>query len=165
MSSKDFYNIKFFYYAFNMQYLFNQYVYLLFFFFLLFSGEIVCNACGLYFKLHGINRPSHLFRTAPMTRRRNPKKKKEDAFCKILPATNSKQSGIPDLESGSLEQLDQSGEYIIAQQYDLSIYIPWLFPPVYGVADNTKETTKAYIYISTFYILIYIFGFKFLKKK
>ena len=124
----------------------------------------MCNACGLYFKLHGINRPSHLFRTAPMTRRRNPKKKKEDAFCKILPATNSKQSGIPDLESGSLEQLDQSGKYIIAQQYDLSIYIPWLFPPVCGVADNTKETTKAYIYISTFYILIYIFGFKFLKK-
>ncbi|XP_047486709.1 nascent polypeptide-associated complex subunit alpha, muscle-specific form-like isoform X1 [Penaeus chinensis] len=41
------------------------------------KGEIVCNACGLYFKLHGINRPSHLFRTAPMTRRRNPKKKKE----------------------------------------------------------------------------------------
>lgn len=37
----------------------------------------MCNACGLYFKLHGINRPSHLFRTAPMTRRRNPKKKKE----------------------------------------------------------------------------------------
>ncbi|CAL4191721.1 unnamed protein product, partial [Meganyctiphanes norvegica] len=41
------------------------------------KGEIVCNACGLYFKLHGINRPSHLFREAPMTRRRNPKKKKD----------------------------------------------------------------------------------------
>ena len=23
-----------------------------------------------------------------------------------------------------------------------SIYIPWPFPPVWGVADNTKETTK-----------------------
>ena len=25
---------------------------------------------------------------------------------------------------------------------NLSIYIPWPFPPVWGVADNTKETTK-----------------------
>ena len=24
----------------------------------------------------------------------------------------------------------------------ISIYIPWPFPPVWGVADNTKETTK-----------------------
>ena len=24
----------------------------------------------------------------------------------------------------------------------LSIYIPWPFPPVWGVADNTKETNK-----------------------
>ncbi|XP_045614517.1 uncharacterized protein [Procambarus clarkii] len=54
------------------------------------KGEIVCNACGLYFKLHGINRPSHLFRTAPMTRRRHPKpKKKKEA------------------ESGTFEQQEQ----------------------------------------------------------
>ena len=26
--------------------------------------------------------------------------------------------------------------------YFYSIYIPWPFPPVWGVADNTKETTK-----------------------
>ena len=24
----------------------------------------------------------------------------------------------------------------------ISIYIPWPFPPVWGIADNTKETTK-----------------------
>ena len=24
----------------------------------------------------------------------------------------------------------------------LSIYVPWPFPPVWGVADNTKETKK-----------------------
>lgn len=41
------------------------------------KGQIVCNACGLYYKLHAVNRPSHLFREAPMTRRRNPKKKKD----------------------------------------------------------------------------------------
>ena len=28
------------------------------------------------------------------------------------------------------------------KQRDLSIYIPWPFPPVWGVADNTKEQQK-----------------------
>ncbi|KAF2348051.1 Zinc finger GATA-type [Trinorchestia longiramus] len=37
------------------------------------KGDIVCNACGLYFKLHNVDRPSHLFRDSPMTRRRNPR--------------------------------------------------------------------------------------------
>ena len=37
-----------------------------------------------------------------------------------------------------LLQLPTQGTSII----DLSIYIPWPFPPVWGVADNTKETTK-----------------------
>ena len=27
-------------------------------------------------------------------------------------------------------------------EHHRSIYIPWPFPPVWGVADNTKETTK-----------------------
>ncbi|XP_068247119.1 uncharacterized protein [Palaemon carinicauda] len=73
------------------------------------KGEIVCNACGLYFKLHGINRPSHLFRTAPMTRRRNPKKKKEESFSKILPSLNSKQhAGMSDMESGGAELLEHN---------------------------------------------------------
>ena len=26
--------------------------------------------------------------------------------------------------------------------YSILFYIPWPFPPVWGVADNTKETTK-----------------------
>ncbi|XP_018014502.1 uncharacterized protein LOC108671460 [Hyalella azteca] len=37
------------------------------------KGDIVCNACGLYYKLHNVDRPSHLFRDSPMTRRRNPR--------------------------------------------------------------------------------------------
>ncbi|KAL9876832.1 uncharacterized protein LOC119642998 isoform X1 [Glossina fuscipes] len=36
-------------------------------------GEIVCNACGLYFKLHGINRPHSMRRDTIHTRRRRPK--------------------------------------------------------------------------------------------
>ena len=33
-----------------------------------------------------------------------------------------------------------SGLYLVKRGY--LFYIPWPFPPVWGVADNTKETTK-----------------------
>ncbi|XP_057670556.1 uncharacterized protein LOC130902427 isoform X1 [Diorhabda carinulata] len=36
-------------------------------------GEMVCNACGLYFKLHGIDRPVTMRRDTIHTRRRRPK--------------------------------------------------------------------------------------------
>ena len=29
-----------------------------------------------------------------------------------------------------------------AQEHEILFYIPWPFPPVWGVADNTKKTTK-----------------------
>lgn len=37
------------------------------------SGEPVCNACGLYFKLHGVNRPSTMKKDSIQTRKRKPK--------------------------------------------------------------------------------------------
>ncbi|XP_019764087.1 uncharacterized protein LOC109540239 isoform X2 [Dendroctonus ponderosae] len=36
-------------------------------------GEMVCNACGLYFKLHGVDRPLAMRRDTIHTRRRRPK--------------------------------------------------------------------------------------------
>lgn len=36
-------------------------------------GEMVCNACGLYFKLHGVPRPSAMRRDTIHTRRRRPR--------------------------------------------------------------------------------------------
>lgn len=38
------------------------------------EGEPVCNACGLYFKLHGINRPLAMRKDGIQTRKRKPKK-------------------------------------------------------------------------------------------
>ncbi|KPJ09987.1 Transcription factor BCFI [Papilio machaon] len=36
-------------------------------------GETVCNACGLYYKLHGINRPLAMKKDSIQTRKRKPK--------------------------------------------------------------------------------------------
>uniref|UniRef100_A0A0A9WJ18 GATA-binding factor A n=2 Tax=Lygus hesperus TaxID=30085 RepID=A0A0A9WJ18_LYGHE len=37
------------------------------------NGEMVCNACGLYYKLHNVNRPATMRRDTIHTRRRRPK--------------------------------------------------------------------------------------------
>ncbi|XP_037081832.1 transcription factor GATA-4-like [Pollicipes pollicipes] len=42
------------------------------------DGEPVCNACGLYFKLHGIRRPLSMRKDGIQTRKRKPKGKKKD---------------------------------------------------------------------------------------
>ncbi|XP_018330587.1 GATA-binding factor A-like [Agrilus planipennis] len=38
------------------------------------DGDPVCNACGLYFKLHGVNRPLAMRKDGIQTRKRKPKK-------------------------------------------------------------------------------------------
>ncbi|KAJ8686140.1 hypothetical protein QAD02_021934 [Eretmocerus hayati] len=43
------------------------------------EGEPVCNACGLYFKLHGVNRPLAMRKDGIQTRKRKPKKALESS--------------------------------------------------------------------------------------
>lgn len=42
------------------------------------EGEPVCNACGLYFKLHGVARPMSMKKDGIQTRKRKPKGSKTD---------------------------------------------------------------------------------------
>lgn len=62
------------------------------------KGEMVCNACGLYYKLHGVNRPVTMRRDTIHTRRRRPKGEKP---------TRHRKKGDPILASQSTrEQMD-----------------------------------------------------------
>ncbi|XP_015595384.1 uncharacterized protein LOC107267792 isoform X2 [Cephus cinctus] len=66
------------------------------------KGEMVCNACGLYYKLHGVNRPVTMRRDTIHTRRRRPKGEKPTRHRKkgetILPT----QSEQMDAESADM---------------------------------------------------------------
>ncbi|CAH1101194.1 unnamed protein product [Psylliodes chrysocephalus] len=54
-------------------------------------GEMVCNACGLYFKLHGIDRPVTMRRDTIHTRRRRPKAMEKDVHKSTDPIPGSKE--------------------------------------------------------------------------
>ncbi|KAH0546365.1 GATA-type transcription factor sreA-like isoform X1 [Cotesia glomerata] len=68
------------------------------------KGEMVCNACGLYYKLHGVNRPVTMRRDTIHTRRRRPKGEKPTRHRK-------KESAIPALQS---EQMDAESADMLA---------------------------------------------------
>lgn len=74
------------------------------------EGEPVCNACGLYYKLHGIRRPLSMRKDGIQTRKRKPKsRKKDDEKNKIKPepgySTNDSKSSV------SLDPPSQKSQY------------------------------------------------------
>ncbi|RZF39008.1 hypothetical protein LSTR_LSTR014725 [Laodelphax striatellus] len=70
-------------------------------------GEMVCNACGLYYKLHNVNRPATMRRDTIHTRRRRPKGEK------IMSRRNSKKANS-DCASGGNSGSDECCDDMLA---------------------------------------------------
>ncbi|XP_069751762.1 transcription factor GATA-4-like [Narcine bancroftii] len=72
------------------------------------EGEPVCNACGLYMKLHGIPRPLAMKKEGIQTRKRKPKNVNKDTSC---PASFSSLPSTPSSTSvGALELITPKTE-------------------------------------------------------
>ncbi|KAK3912391.1 GATA-binding factor A, partial [Frankliniella fusca] len=74
------------------------------------EGEPVCNACGLYFKLHGVNRPISMRKDGIQTRKRKPKKQQGQAGPAPAPAASiTAASAAPSPLSSSSDTKHSSG--------------------------------------------------------
>ncbi|XP_029159149.1 GATA zinc finger domain-containing protein 21-like isoform X2 [Nylanderia fulva] len=69
------------------------------------KGEMVCNACGLYYKLHGVNRPVTMRRDTIHTRRRRPKGEKPTRHRKKGDAVSASQSATEQMDAESADML------------------------------------------------------------
>nr|XP_012149303.1 PREDICTED: GATA-binding factor A isoform X2 [Megachile rotundata] len=77
------------------------------------EGEPVCNACGLYFKLHGVNRPLAMRKDGIQTRKRKPKKTPEP---NARPSTGDQETATVSTASSPSTELKNNQQQQSQQQ-------------------------------------------------
>ncbi|XP_052864732.1 GATA-binding factor A [Anopheles cruzii] len=74
------------------------------------DGEPVCNACGLYFKLHGVNRPLAMRKDGIQTRKRKPKKAgSAGSATDVMALVGGKKDDLLGTGDGMLHTTDRNG--------------------------------------------------------
>uniref|UniRef100_A0A1B6ENQ3 Uncharacterized protein n=2 Tax=Cuerna arida TaxID=1464854 RepID=A0A1B6ENQ3_9HEMI len=123
-------------------------------------GEMVCNACGLYFKLHNINRPATMRRDTIHTRRRRPRGDKRTKAGKnnTLPpaSTHTSEAGSSGNNSGGNSGSEECDDMLVALRRQIQPHLmlaalqqstnfqrPTASPPpvVSPVRNFTRETS------------------------
>ncbi|XP_070533211.1 transcription factor GATA-4-like isoform X1 [Ptychodera flava] len=86
------------------------------------EGEPVCNACGLYYKLHSVNRPLALKKDSIQTRKRKPKNSGQQNEMKNSPNTgmHDDKSSIPPISSAPSSSIPVSTQSIKKEP----LYVP-----------------------------------------
>ncbi|XP_028308473.1 transcription factor GATA-5 [Gouania willdenowi] len=97
------------------------------------EGEPVCNACGLYMKLHGVPRPLAMKKESIQTRKRKPK----------IPKNKSSTGAAVTSESSSQSSLSVSEHVSIIKSEPNMIPSPYAGPPVSSATQTLSQPDRA----------------------
>ncbi|KAG2211947.1 hypothetical protein INT47_004634 [Mucor saturninus] len=102
------------------------------------SGRTICNACGLYYKLHLVHRPATMMRTVIKRRKRCSANEKAMAAAAAVADSNAERSGCqsPEEEEEDYERRRKSPS---APHLLLPPIFPPLSPPAYRAAPITID--------------------------
>uniref|UniRef100_P52167-3 Isoform 3 of Transcription factor BCFI n=1 Tax=Bombyx mori TaxID=7091 RepID=P52167-3 len=139
------------------------------------QGETVCNACGLYFKLHNVNRPLTMKKDSIQTRKRKPKNSniKADRSAKAVQRASPRASRwraywmrrrspprlgyyVQSAEGMKLEEPQHHVMYIGVPELgpDTRTRRTTTTPPCRSPAETSRPTPNIIIIISTFVVYI-----------